>query len=314
MKLDRRSRATGKLALIGTAAFCVLVGIGCRGVVSSGFEDQGKLGIWATDPGISEIDRLEITIVAVDIKPRDEVDPIRIELDRPLVLDLTRAATRNSDGREKIFDNETLPVGRYEWIQLRLDETRLFLEDEGSQFPVVIPPAEQDGLRLAFAATIDDRTNLDLTIDFNADKSLRRLGNNTFEFHPDFRLVRTERTGTLTGLVAESLVRNTECDNGSRHNEGNRVYAFNGTVNFQDIQGNQNDPIASVPVTRSSSGNDFEFRMGFLPQGNYTAVFTCDARRDDPEEDNSVDMLTSELHNFQIEAGQTTSIFFQSSL
>lgn len=315
MKLNRWSRANGKLALMGLAGFCVLLGIGCRGVVSSGSgEDRGKLGIWATDPGISEIDRLEITIVGVDIIPSDAAaEPVRIDLDRPLVLDLTRVGNRNQSGREKIFDNQTLPLGRYREIQLRLDESRLFIEDEGQRFPVTIPPGEEEGLRLPFAATIDDRTNLDLTLDFNADKSLRRLGNNNFEFHPDFRLVRTERTGTLTGLVAESLVRNPTCDNGFNHDEGNRVYVFNGTVNFQDIQGNENDPIATVPVIRSTAGDDFEFTMRFLPQGNYTAVFTCDAKRDDPDpnQDNSVDMFISDQHTFQIEAGQSTSVFFQ---
>lgn len=310
MKLNRRSRMSAKLTLIALAGFCLLIGIGCRGVVSSGSGDQGKLSIWATDPGISEIDRLEITIIGVDIIPFDaEADPIRIDLDRPLVLDLTRLANRNQ-GREKIFANQALPAGRYQEIQLRLDDSRFFLEEGGSRFPVIIPADKEGELQLPFVATIDDKTNLDLTIDFNADKSLRRLGNNTFEFHPNLRLIRTERTGTLTGLVAESLVRNPRCDNGFNR-DGNRVYIFNGTVNFQDFQGNQNDPIASVPVTRSTSGNDFEFVMRFLPQGNYTAVFTCNAQRDDPEEDNRIDMVISELQNLQIETGQSTSIFFR---
>lgn len=314
MRLKRASYLTTRTGLLVTAGLCVLIGVGCRGVVSSGTgEDQGKLGIWLTDPGISEYDRLELTITSVDIKHQDQADPIRVELDRPLVVDLTRIAQRTSDRREKLFDNEALPLGRYEWIQLNLDETRLFIEDQGAQYPLVIPPGEEEGLRLTFNAAVDDRTNLDLTIDFNADKALRNLGNNNFELRPAPRLLRTERTGTLTGRVAESLVRDRNCNNGSNHDEGNRVYVFSGTVNFQDLQGNQNDPLLTAPVTPRTSDNDYEFSVGFLPHGRYTAVFTCDRSIDDPGMDNLVDMITSEMVELSIDAGQTTSISFESS-
>lgn len=315
MRLKRLGYMTGKLGFIGIAGLCVVAGIGCRGVVSSGTgEDEGKLGLWVTDPGVSELDRLEITITAVDIKRLEDTDPIRIELDRPLMVDLTRVAQRR-DGREKLFDRQALPLGRYEWIELQLDETRLFVEDDGSQFPlVIVPPADPDaetGLRLNFNASVDDETNLDLTIDFNIDKTLRDRGNDTFEFQPNLRLVRTERTGTLDGLVAEALVRDSRCNNGTSFDQGNRVYVYNGIAHFQDIQGNENDPIATVPVTRSTSGDDYEFTMRFLPQGNYTAVFTCDRSLDDPEADNTVEMQISELQSFSITAGQTTSLFFE---
>jgi hypothetical protein len=305
---------------------CLLGLLGCNGSdddLDNGNvgDDKGELSLWITDAPIPDADELIITITGVAIKPVAEEAPLQFLLDQPLVVDLIDVAETTTEMREKIIDDLQLAAGTYQWIQLLLDETRLFIGLDGSQFPLTIPEAEQNRLQIQVNLLIDDDTDLDLTIDFDVRKSLRNRGNsipieNRFELHPSLRIVRTETTGTLTGVVAEALIQNEDCRNGfDEEDEGNAVYVFSGSgANFQDIQDNAGDPLATALVEPASSFNENEFIVGFLPQGNYTAVFTCDADFDDPELDDGLNMVFSEGIDVEIVAGEATNIVFDSSL
>lgn len=300
-------------------AVCLMGMVGCGGSDSDDDDSNGngiigdgngELSLWITDAPARDVDAVEITITGVAIKPSDG-DAMEVILDQPLLVDLLDLVDE-TDMREEILDDHLLPVGEYDWIRLLLDETRLFIEVAGFQHLLVIPEEEVEGLQLPFNVAVDDDTDLDLTIDFDVRKSLRNLGDNNFELHPTLRIVRTEQTGTLSGTVSEDLIRDPACDDDLiSDDEGNAVYVFSGVANFQDLQGNQGDPLVTAPVELERTTGDFEFTAGFLPRGNYTVFFTCDGAVDDPEVDNSLGMQFSAALDADIVAGETTEIEFE---
>ncbi|MEX1031936.1 MAG: DUF4382 domain-containing protein [Cellvibrionaceae bacterium] len=297
---------------------CLFGILGCRGVDSdsdsnSGGElgdDLGELTLWITDGPVDEADMVELSITGVQVKPVG-ADSIDVLLDSPLIVDLLDLGDEDNP-REEIIDDHSFPVGDYEWIRLLLDEADVTIMIDGLQYPLTIPPDEQDGLQFEFNLTVEDDTDLDLTIDLDLRKSLRSLGGNQYELHPRLRIVNTEQTGTLNGTVAQSLVEdNDDCNNGAFNDEGNAVYVFaGGDAVFQDIRDNAQDPIATTTVEKNFD-NEYVFRVGFLPRGSYTAVFTCDGSIDDPETDNELIMLFSDHVNVSIQVGETTTIDFE---
>ncbi|MGQ9424612.1 DUF4382 domain-containing protein [Gilvimarinus sp. F26214L] len=290
------------------AALCLLVMVACRGVVSSGDGGgDGNLSLWIADAPATGVDSVDITITGVSFQ-RADVDDLEVTLDRPLEVDLLDLI-EEPDMREEILDI-SLPEGDYDSLTLLLDETRLFVDVEGDRHLMTIPDDEMDGLQVEFNVNVDNDTDLDLTIDFDARKSLRYRGDNAYELHPVLRIVRTERSGTLTGTVDESLIRDSDCENGVNHDEGNTVYIFSGSAPFQDLRGDSGDPVSTALVQRETSGQ-WEFTAPFLPRGRYNAVFTCDGSVDDPELDNEVSMLFSEVIEFDITAEESTTIDFE---
>lgn len=293
--------------------FFLLGMVGCRGVDSDGGigDNRGEITLWITDGPVDEAQKVTLAITGFEIKPVGE-PAIEVLRDELLVVDLLRLGDEDRP-RERIIRDHSVPVGEYEWIRLLLDESRLSIElkADGQERDLTIPADKQEGLQLPFNVSIEDDTDLDLTIDLDLRKSLRDQGDNEFELHPSMRIVRTSETGTLTGTVARSLIEDPDCRNGALNNRGNAVYVFSGgDAAVQDIQGDPNDPVATTTVEIDAFTGEYEFRVGFLLRGNYTAAFTCDAAVDDPENPNAIGAVFSDPINAQIEAGSTTSITF----
>jgi hypothetical protein len=295
----------GTLSLVGLAA--------CDGTsVESRFGDDGNFSLWITDAPVEDIDGVTITITGVVIEPA-EGEPIEAVFDRPEEVDLLDVIG-TLDRREQLLNNFSLPEGSYSALRLVLDETRLFLDSGGQRHELTIPAEEQDGLELQFNVQVDSTTDLDATIDFDVRKSLRKIDETTFELHPSLRIVRTEQTGTLEGVVEEDLILHPDCGDRFDFREGNAAYVFSGAgTNFQDIQDNSGDPLATGIVERDVVSGAFEFVVGFLPRGNYTAVFTCDAELDDPELDDELRMFFSDPINVEIGANAVTEIVLEGS-
>lgn len=294
------------------AALCLLAIAGCRGVDSdSGVDDgQGDLSLWITDAPAPDVEGLKITITGVQIQPTSG-DPIEVVLDSPLEVDLLDLVNE-TEMRDEILDNYSLPVGDYDSIRLVLDETRIFLDVAGSSPGVTIPADAQDGLEVEFNVKVEDDTDLDLTIDFDVRKSLRKISDIAYELYPSLRIVRTERTGNLAGVVDEARISDSQCENGISDNEGNWVYVFSGgSANSQDIQGNDGDPLATGVVELDRSTGEYTFLIPFLPRGSYTAFFTCDGTLDDPELDNSIEMDFGNGETVEINDGETTDVSFR---
>lgn len=265
---------------------------------------EGEISLWLTDGPVDDADRVSVAITAVHFKPVGE-QVIHVALAQPLLIDLL--AFDAFERRTRILTDHRLPAGEFEWLRLVFDETRLFIEIDGLQHPLTLTN-DLSSQRIDLDLVVDEDAELDLTIDLDLRKSLFRLGGNQFDLRPSFRIVRTPDTGTLVGTVDRSLIENDRCANGILHDRGNAVFVFGGrNAALQDIRSDLNDPIATAPVSPHSATAQHEFRVDFLPRGDFTVVFTCDSSLDHPGIDNRLDVTFSEPFNVSIEA-QTTSV------
>ncbi|WP_231871779.1 hypothetical protein, partial [Oleiphilus sp. HI0079] len=89
----------------------------------------------------------------------------------------------------------------------------------------------------------------------------------------------------------------------------NAVYLFTGEdATIQDLQGNAGDPLASATVTYNNDTSNYEFELGFIPAGPYTAAFTCDASIDINDDNEFASMIFSNSYNVSIVSKQTTTL------
>ncbi|MGH8281440.1 MAG: DUF4382 domain-containing protein, partial [Gammaproteobacteria bacterium] len=65
-------------------------------------------------------------------------------------------------------------------------------------------------------------------------------------------------------------------------------------------------PISSALVGINGTTAKFNFTVGFLPAGQYTAAFTCQAGLDDPTKTDNIKFLSTITAT--VSAGQTTFV------
>jgi hypothetical protein len=128
--------------------------------------------------------------------------------------------------------------------------------------------------------------------------------------------------GTLEGTIgATAFAGNAGCASGSP-----RVYLYEGaSVMPDDIYNPQDDsedsapevdPLVTTTATSNGSGG-YDYYIGYVEAGTYTAAFTCDA--DDPEVDENLDENMQPVDGLDftvladpvvVMAGQTTTADF----
>jgi hypothetical protein len=89
------------------------------------------------------------------------------------------------------------------------------------------------------------------------------------------------------------------------------VYVFNSGDAVDDVDGTD-DPVTSAKVP--NDGN-YAYTIAFLPEGDYSIAFTCDADIDDPEKDADTDPTDGPVNftgetTVTITAGKTTTHSF----
>lgn len=218
--------------------------------------------------------------------------------------------------------------------------TDSFVEEEsGGQIELFVPgnqPPSQNPnprfVQLASPFTIVAGGSADFTIDVELRKALVKIpGGGPVAQHyllrPALRLVDNSEVGTVTGTVADSLVNpgDDSCENDLSADAGHAVYLYAGSDAapgdvFVDADGDErtrtdgNDhPITVADVGQNATTGEYEYTIGFVEAGEYTVAFTCDALLDDPETEDSGDVLFEPQANVTITAGETTEQDFTAS-
>ena len=139
------------------------------------------------------------------------------------------------------------------------------------------------------------------------------------------RIVDNADSTSLSGRVDEELFNTVSpCSEKTDPLRGNRVYLYEGVgldpESLGDVFTDETvsdivAPISVSSVTESGSGS-YEYVFSFLPAGEYTIAFTCDAEEDDPD---SYDVLslpfpTDKVFEVDLSAsgGNTCDIVFES--
>lgn len=263
----------------------------------------GELSLGITDGPVENASAVVVAFSSVELHGAENRV---IEFDNPQIINLL---DYQGEDRVLLLDKETLAAGAYQWIRLEVDETASYIEVDGMQYGLEIPSGDESGLKMNRGITIGAGSSSDFTIDFDLRKSVTQEGTGDYKLRPTLRLVDNLEVNTINGTVAESLITNGNCNNGDNNDIGNAVYLFEGAdATAQDLQSNEGDPMVSATVNYNDQSEQYEFVLGYVPLGEYTAAFTCDASLDVNDEDNSDVVSFTDGLNVTVAASGESSI------
>jgi hypothetical protein len=141
----------------------------------------------------------------------------------------------------------TLAAGHYTQLRLILGSGSTVTVD-GTEYPLEIPSGMETGLKLNHQFTIEPDRSYELTLDFDAERSVKLTGSGTYQLNPVIRLQANEESGTISGTVLPA---------------GNDavVYTMVGS-----------DTVWAYPETTTGY-----FKLMALPSGTYAVVFLNDS-------------------------------------
>lgn len=282
---------------------CILSLAACGGGSNEAEPQYGKLTLGVTDAPVDGAQHVVVEFTGVEIKGVGEPGPEVFDFSAPRRIDLLAL---EGGGSEILLRDELLPAGQYEWIRLKVNAGRTASDsyvdlEDGSRHALFIPSGNQNGLKLIRGFTVGAGSTTNFTIDFDLRRSVVRPPGQNGEFllKPVLRIVDNLQVGTLSGSVAPSLVPS-GCEPA--------IYVFNGHDIAPDDLGGTTEPFLTARVLQNATSGAFEYRVGFMPVGNYTVSFTCDADLDDPEVNDTIAFVAS--RNTAIVVDQTATVTF----
>ncbi|MFD2631450.1 DUF4382 domain-containing protein [Idiomarina piscisalsi] len=207
------------------------------------------------------------------------------------------------------LENAEIEAGQYGQLRLVMADGSYIMTDtngdgEAEQVPVQVPSNE---LKLdGFIA--DAGGNLNFTVEFDLRHAMTNpVGQEHYILKPrGVRLVDNSAVGHLKGTVAEGALLFNEACTVAPEDESQPVayvYLYEGSdleaSALADNGGSEeNEPYASTAVYFDGV-DTYDFTMGFIATGEYTAALTCNDA-DDPEADDDIEFFLTE--NVTIEA------------
>lgn len=278
----------------------------CGGDDNNGNTTRLKLAV--ADAPVDGAQAVVVVFDGVELRGSGDGDPVLIEFDTPKAIDLLN----DSGTASAVLFDQPIPSGTYTQIRLLVaadgDPTDSYIDlADGSRQGLRVPSGSQTGLKLVSGFEAPAGGIANFTIDFDLRKAVTCPPgqNGVCLLRPALRLVDNDAVGNIQGIVSASLVPE-NCTPG--------VYLYSGTVadpvdNDSTATNLATQPLASkVPVVTDQSEGGYYYQLTFLPPGNYTVAFTCDAAIDDPDQpDTSVD-FDPIVSGIAVTAGQTATV------
>jgi len=294
----------------------------CGGGSSGGFAASGSLTIAITDAPVDGVDQVVVEFTGISVKPQ-EGPPIDFDFDEPRSIDL-RALT--GDKTELLLDGASLPVGPYNWLRLHVNaeldgvlDSYVRRIDDGGQYELRVPSGGASGLQLVHQFNVLAGSETAFVIDWNLRQGLVRppgLGG-AYLLQPVLRIIDLAEYGTIAGSVSPTLLTAPGCTGNMNTGFGNAVYVFPGAnVIPADIDGSESDPLTVAEVRLDDLSGNWEYQAAFLPPGQYTVAFTCQAGDDRvPDPDNPGGDFSDDIEftsgvNAAVNVGETTVVNF----
>lgn len=291
----------------------------CGGGSSDSAVATGVVRIAVTDAPVDDVTEVTVEFTGVALKPQDG-DEIVITFDTPKRIDLLSLA---GGATAELLPDTVVPVGNYNWIRLAVNAEFDNVFDSYAILPtgqveLRVPSGSQNGLKLVSGMTVTQDQSTNLVIDWDLRKALTDPGGQPgLHLRPALRVTDMAAYGTLNGSVALALLDDADnCSNDLSTDTGSAVYVYSGAVAAPgDIGDATSDPLAVAAVTQNGAG-DYTYEVHFLPAGDYTAAFTCQANDDDPEVDemDAAELSFTDPQTFIIEDGITTTVNFSPAM
>ncbi len=197
------------------ALLMVLLGVVLFGCGGSGSSDSqpGTLGVSLTDASTSGFDAVNVTVSKVRVHQSaiaSENDPgwSEITLDPARKINLLRL----TNGVLQSLGQTPLPAGHYTQLRLVLSmntvttiANSVVTSGTTTEIPLITPSAVQSGIKLIHEFDVAPGQQVDVTLDFDALKSIVRRGNGSYALMPVIQVVPTVLTG-IEGFVDPSVL------------------------------------------------------------------------------------------------------------
>ncbi|MDX1454468.1 MAG: DUF4382 domain-containing protein [Gammaproteobacteria bacterium] len=291
MKPSRLARLS--LAIMTTAALAA-----CNG----GGSKSGQISMAVTDAPVDDAKSVVVEFTGVELMgPGGRTT---FEFDEAKTIDLMDLQGSLS---EPLIEDETVPAGEYQWARLMVNaqpatiDSYIVLKDE-SQHSLYIPSGDETGLKMNTGFTVGAGSTANFTVDFDLRKSvtLPMNGNMDYVLRPTLRLVDNLEVGTIAGTVDAGRVTESCAP---------AVYLFAGAdVTPDDEDANEPNPLTSAMPALNTESGGYDYEIGFVPAGEHTITFTCEADADQADSDDSITF--SDTQNVTVVAEETTTVDF----
>ena len=253
---------------------------GCGGGNAGG--GTGQMTLSVGDAPIDTAQKVVVEFTGVELVPNSG-NPVDINFPTPKSIDLLN---QSGTASAQLFD-QPIPAGMYQQIRLIVvadgdpSHSYIILSD-GTMHGLQIPSGAETGLKLVTGFDVTASGVVDYTIDFDLRKSVTCPGGQAPAcfLKPAERLVDNTTVGNIQGVVAATSIPMT-CTPA--------VYLYNGTVTMPEDYNStasatdSNQPLASKVPSLDAAGA-YYYQFTFLPPGNYTVAYTCQAALDNPDQ------------------------------
>ncbi len=124
------------------------------------------------------IDTVSADSVVIDEDSQGRFEWITVDVEPTTInlLDLTNADT--------FLTSADLAAGFYSEIRLILGENNHVIDENGEEHSLRVPSGQQSGYKIKFNSRLHSGEEFDLTINFDAEKSIHQTGNGQYMLHP----------------------------------------------------------------------------------------------------------------------------------
>jgi len=245
----------------------------------------GTLTINITDAPVDNVQEVWVQFTGISIKPAGgEVIDFTFDTEKNINL-LALQGTLSTF----LIDKAVIPSGHYNWVRLNVsaeddgnNDTYIKLND-GSVHELWIPSNRQSGLKIVTGFDVAPSGSLDLMLDFDLRKSIILNRNGRYKLRPTLRMVKTRNTGNIRGIIDSTLLTAANCSD-TDPSTGNAVYLYTGTdITPNDVNTTSPGPLTSARIKLNKDNGNYRYIIGYVPEGEYTLAFTCQADLDDPD-------------------------------
>lgn len=197
-----------------------------------------------------------------------------------------------------------LPDGDYQFLSLKISadgsgtDSYIVLND-GTQHALVASSSATTGnsscgnacsvtagdLPIYSHFTVRSGNDSSYIIDFDARKSILQpaVSSTAYRLQPAGRMTEESDAGNVIGVVSASLI-TPGCVPAAY------VYAGAGKTptDIDSSASSSSQPLTEAAVTMDNQTGEYHFTAAYLPAGNYTVAFTCQADLDNPDEANTL--------------------------
>ena len=190
--------------------------------------------------------------------------------------------------------NKLVDVGNYDEIRLLVDAAPManYIDLGTSVVELKIPSGSSSGLKIKGDFSVLENRPASLVMDFDLRQSITMAGNSgMYILKPVIRLVSYQDAGHIRGTVDLASLKSMPACSDTDPNSYNAVYVYAGhNVTPNDID--QSSPQSLAPFATTTIAYDnaimgYLYEAAFLPAGNYTVAFTCNADTEDLDDGNN---------------------------